>query len=86
MQYQVLKEIEAKTVSGTRIIKAGQIINIPPEKAEKFVSEGKLAPLKMPYFESDGDLVIPFDSDQKYHWWAGGQSISETIKELKGNG
>lgn len=34
-----------------------------------------------PYIK-DGHLVIPFNSNPKYHWWAGGQSIIETLKEL----
>jgi len=28
-------------------------------------------------------LVIPFDSDPKYHWWKSGQSVKATIAELK---
>lgn len=37
-----------------------------------------------PYLDSEGDLVIPFDSDLRYHWWKSGQSITETINEIKG--
>ena len=40
-------------------------------------------PFTMPCIEPDGNLVIPFDSDPKYHWWKGGQSVEETIAELK---
>ncbi len=40
--------------------------------------------LPRPYLEADWGLVIPFGSDRLYHWWAGGQSISETINEIKG--
>ena len=83
MKYQVVKEIKAKTANGERIIQPGQLINMPPEKAEGFVAEGKIAPLKIPYFDKCGDIVIPFDCDPKYHWWNGGQSISKTINELK---
>lgn len=36
-----------------------------------------------PYLDAEGDLVIPWNSDPKYHWWNGGQSISETLRELK---
>jgi hypothetical protein len=36
----------------------------------------------LPYFDKSGGLVIPFDSDPKYHWWRDGQSISKTINEL----
>jgi hypothetical protein len=39
---------------------------------------------KKPYFTSDGTLRIPFDSDPKYHWWKGGQSVNKTIAELRG--
>lgn len=36
-----------------------------------------------PYLDESGDLVIPFSSDPKYHWWiAGAQSVEETIKEI----
>jgi hypothetical protein len=37
---------------------------------------------RMPYFTPAGDVVIPFDSPERYHWWKGGQSISETKAEL----
>lgn len=40
-------------------------------------------PLRQPYLTPGGDLVIPFDSDPKYHWWKGGQSVKATIAELK---
>ena len=35
-----------------------------------------------PYINEHGVLVIPFDGDPKYHWWAGGQSVLETLQEL----
>jgi hypothetical protein len=35
-----------------------------------------------PYVARDGELVIPFDSDPRYHYWNGGQSIDATLKEL----
>lgn len=32
----------------------------------------------------DGELIIPFDSDPRFHWWRPcGQSIFETLRELK---
>ena len=36
-----------------------------------------------PYIDKHGVLVVPLDSDSKFHWWAGGQSIIETLRELK---
>jgi hypothetical protein len=38
----------------------------------------------MPHLTSGGTLVIPFNSPERYHWWKGGQSVLETIAELKG--
>lgn len=35
-----------------------------------------------PFVDKSGVLVIPFDSDKKYHYWNGGQSVCETLKEL----
>ena len=36
----------------------------------------------LPYFTSDGTLVIPFDSPERYHWWKSGQSVAQTRKEI----
>jgi hypothetical protein len=36
-----------------------------------------------PYIDRYGVLVIPFNSEPKYHWWAGGQTILETLRELR---
>jgi len=44
-------------------------------------STGK--PLRVPYLTSGGTLVIPFDSDPKYHWWKGGQSVEQTRAEVR---
>jgi DNA polymerase III epsilon subunit-like protein len=30
----------------------------------------------------NGNLVIPFGCDKKYHWWCGGQTADETMAEL----
>lgn len=35
-----------------------------------------------PYINARGELIIPFTADRRYHWWAGGQSIAETLREL----
>lgn len=34
-----------------------------------------------PFLLADGTLVIPFDSPEKFHWWKGGQLVSETRAE-----
>ena len=36
-----------------------------------------------PYVDKHSVLVTPFDSDPKYHWWAGGQSVLKTLRELR---
>jgi hypothetical protein len=43
--------------------------NCEPEQVEPFVTDF-------------GVLVIPFNSDKKYHYWKGGQSVCDTLKEL----
>lgn len=37
----------------------------------------------LPYLGRDGRLVIPFDSDVRFHWWNGGQELEETLAEVK---
>ncbi|SOH02804.1 hypothetical protein [Candidatus Kuenenia stuttgartiensis] len=36
----------------------------------------------LPYVTEFNSLVIPFASPARYHWWKGGQSPCETLKEL----
>lgn len=43
--------------------------NCSPEKTEPFVTDF-------------GVLVIPFNSNKKYHYWNGGQRVCDTLKEL----
>ena len=43
-------------------------------------------PFMMPYLEPNGNLVIPFESDSKYHWWKAGQSVSDTISAIINKG
>jgi len=43
----------------------------------------KGARFRPPYIDNDGDLIVPYDSDPKYHYWKPcGQSIFETLREL----
>ena len=39
--------------------------------------------VRLPYLTESGDLVIPFNSPERYHWWKGGQSSRRTLAELK---
>ena len=38
-----------------------------------------------PFLQPDGNLVIPFNSDPQYHYWAGGMKLPE-IKKIFSNG
>jgi len=40
-------------------------------------------PLRLPFLTAGGDLSIPFDSPERYHWWRGGQSVAQTLHEVK---
>ncbi len=35
-----------------------------------------------PHFDAQGQLVIPHRSPEKFKFWAGGQSVIETLREL----
>ena len=35
-----------------------------------------------PYINEYGELVIPFKRDKKYHYWHGGMSIKDILREL----
>ena len=39
-------------------------------------------PLSMNPYLKDGTLIVPLDSDKKYHHWNGGQRLIETLAEL----
>jgi hypothetical protein len=62
---------------------------VPSVPSQDLVSESEptvpTAPRRQPHFTEGGVLVIPFDSDPKYHWWRGGQTIAETRAELSLN-
>jgi hypothetical protein len=38
---------------------------------------------RLPFLTAGGDLSIPFESPERYHWWKGGQSVAETLQEVK---
>ena len=41
-----------------------------------------MPPKDSPYIDPTGTLIIPFNADQKYHYWNGGQPLTETLLEL----
>jgi hypothetical protein len=38
---------------------------------------------RLPFLTAGGTLSIPFDSPERYHWWRGGQSVAETLAEVR---
>ena len=38
---------------------------------------------RLPFLTAGGDLSIPFDSPERYHWWRGAQSVAATMAEVK---
>ena len=36
-----------------------------------------------PYLTDTGELIIPSSAPEQYKWWAGGQSVEETLTELE---
>ena len=38
---------------------------------------------KMPFLKDGCELVIPLNAPDRYRWWQGGQSIFDTLLELK---
>ena len=41
-----------------------------------------MTPNATPCIHHTGDLIIPFNADQKFHFWNGGQHLTETLMEL----
>jgi len=39
--------------------------------------------LPAPYLTAGGTLVIPFNSDPKFHYWNGGQKVAKTMASLR---
>jgi hypothetical protein len=40
---------------------------------------------QFPYIDDSGNVIIPFNSDPKYHFWKDGQRLSVTLQEMKIN-
>jgi hypothetical protein len=37
----------------------------------------------MPRINDSGELVVPVDTPPRYRWWQGGQSVVDTLTELR---
>jgi hypothetical protein len=71
----------ARVDSTTTIIDTGDF----PEKLKDLESAVLTVPTgePLPFLTAGGDLSIPFDSPERYHWWRGGQSVAQTLLEVK---
>ena len=52
------------------------------EQSGEHVHHSVFAGTMTPYLKDNCELIIPLDCQEKYRWWAGGQSIFETLIEL----
>mgnify|MGYP001564519330 CR=1 FL=1 len=66
-QGKIIPMFEPTDNLGERMAIMGE--NCEPEQTEPFVTDF-------------GVLVIPWNSDKKYHYWNSGQSVCDTLKEL----
>lgn len=80
--------IKLSTASAAALIAAGKIepifepVNNPGERMA-IVGENCAPEEIRPYVTDFGALVIPWNSNARYHYWKkGGQSLCETLKEL----
>ncbi|MBI5386775.1 MAG: hypothetical protein HZA90_19055 [Verrucomicrobia bacterium] len=60
---------------GVRSVREGEGAVEPPEATGK--------KRRLPFLTPGGTLVIPFDSPARFHWWNGGQSVKETLAEVR---
>lgn len=69
-------------------IQQGKIVSIPEESGEALnermaiMGENCSPEQTEPLVTDFGVLVIPYNSDKKYHYWDGGQGVCDTLKEL----
>ena len=90
MKVEFLQSFEAKTATGSRAIAAGTVLDLAEDKASRLLAAGIVKvveavpfnPAALPYLDQRGRLVIPFDCPPKYRYWAGGQTVQETLRGL----
>jgi len=72
-------EAELESLGGVRGVR-GAVAAAEPAKP----AEGEA---RLPFFDTDGTLRIPFDSPERYHWWKPPHDqrlrVKEIIAELK---
>jgi hypothetical protein len=81
MKLLVIRPISVKSSHGVYTYAPGATLTASEIQAEVLKRTGKVVPL--PYLDDSGDVVIPFDSDPRFQWWAGGQTLNDTLRELE---
>ena len=71
-----VREVEARPESaeGVRSVREEAAAVEPPKTAE--------AGVRMPFFDTDGTLRIPFNSPERYHWWKPPHDQRLRVKEI----
>ena len=79
-----LKDGDRLRIEAPRGSLTSEIKNALTLSKKEIIEELKdIQKVNRPYVDKHSVLVIPFDSDPKYHWWAGGQSVLKTLRELR---
>ena len=80
---EVQKEISiSKLVDNRTSVPSVPEVEVCQQSETGVPSVPKQETAHLPYLTASGDLVIPFDSPERYHWWKGGQSPDATKQEL----
>jgi hypothetical protein len=90
LKIRFLKDFDAQTTSGTKLVPAETVLDLVEEKAARLIAAGVAVavedvgynPAAVPFIDERGRLVVPFDCHPRYRYWAGGQGIKETLQEL----
>lgn len=91
MKVEFVTDFEARTATGVQLIKSGRAMDLAPDKASKLIAANVARavydvppsnPESVPYIDTKGRLIIPFDCPEKYRYWAGGQPVRETLQEV----
>lgn len=85
LQKAVLLGVSVKVESGDILLQGRKIaVDSLVEEANNYkIALLQASKEKQPYINARDDLIIPLDSDAKYHYWAAGQSLNVTLTELK---
>lgn len=84
MKITLLQDFTAQTTTGPRLLPAGKTLDLSPDKAATLIAAEIAEPVDLPrpYLDTAGELVIPVNAPARFKWWAGGQSATETLKEM----